>query len=180
MGEVGYLKDGNFQNLQVEGIKSISGNIRYKRNIISGLAATRAFTAEESGSIIFLDDLNGAYTLPPAEAGLEYYFVCGGVMAGATITCADDGAASVTTTDRFFGTIKVTSTTDNKVSADQTVAPGGTASNSNVLTLNGDSTQHGGQAGDTLHVVAIDAANWLVAGVLTTSGVTAAALAILT
>ena len=172
MGEVGCLKDGCFQNIQVEGTSSTLGNLRYKRNIISEPVTGRAFTAEESGSIIYLSVLDGNYTLPPAEAGLEYYFVCGGEMDDMTITCAGS-------TDCFFGTIKVTSTGDDKSSADETVLIGQTAADSNVLTLDGDATTSGGSAGDILHVVAINANAWLVAGVLTTSHAVPAALDIL-
>jgi hypothetical protein len=178
MGEVGCLKDGNFQNLQVDGT-ALEGNLRYKRNIISGLAALRTFTAEESGSIIFLDDLNGAYTLPPAEAGLEYYFVCGGVMDGATIAAA--GGASAT--DVFFGTIKViNSGTDNRICSDEVVVMAtavASPTNFKKLTLDGDADTSGGNSGDTLHVVAINDDAWSVGGVLTTTHAVPAALNII-
>ena len=170
MGEVGCLKDGNFQNLRVEGT-ALEGNLRYKRNIISGFpTAGGAITAEESGSIVMLDDdgFNGAYTLPAAEAGLEYFFVCGGEMSGATITAAADNG--------FFGCLKVVSTTDDVMCSDEVVSTAGDVADSKVLTLNGTSgsagESSGGNTGDTLHVVAINDEWWLVTGVLTTAHTT--------
>ena len=156
MGEVGCLKDGNFQNLQVEGISNNPGNLRYKRNIISPGSADRTLTAEESGSIIYISSLTNDYTLPPAEAGLEYYFVCGGAMNAVKISC--------TAGDAFFGSIRVASSHvggDDQV-ATQRVAIDATAGSNDVLTLDGDATTGGGNAGDTLHVVAIDDERWLV------------------
>jgi hypothetical protein len=162
MAEIGCLKDGCFQNLQVEGKSDLSSSVlTYKRNIISSITATQAFLASESGSILLIDDLNATCTLPTAEAGLEYWLVCGGIMDGFTLTCA--------AADCFVGTLKVTSTTDDVTSSDEVVALGATASDSNVMTLDGDAATSGGQPGDTLHIVALNATSWLVTGVLTTS-----------
>ena len=162
MAETGCLKDGHFQNLQVEGQSDLSSSVlTYKRNIISSITATQAFLASESGSILLIDNADATCTLPPAEAGLEYWLVCGDIMNGFTLTCASD--------DCFVGTLKVTSTTDDKTSSDEVVAIGGSATASDRMTLNGGSQNSGGQPGDTLHIVALNATSWLVTGVLTTS-----------
>ena len=78
-------------------------------------------------------------------------------MTGFTVKCASD--------DGFAGTVKVFSTTDDKNSCDETVpfsgGPLGT------MTLDGTRSTNGGQAGDTLYIVAINSNYWLVTGTLT-------------
>ena len=129
------------------------------------------YAESDSGSIIYIDDLDANVTLPSARAGLEFTFICGGVMDAATITCA--------TGDAFFGNVKVTSTTADKTSSDEVVVAGGTVADSNVITLDGDSNTSGGNAGDTIHIIAINDTAWRVNAVLLTTGNAPAAINVL-
>ena len=107
-------------------------------------------------------------TLPTAEAGLEFTFVLAGVADGATITCSSG--------DGFFGTIKVTSTTDDKTSSDEVIAFNATVGDCNVLTLDGDAATSGGQSGDMITCIAVNDTRWMVNATLTTSHSTPAAI----
>ena len=172
MAEAGCLRDASVQNLEVSGRADMSnGTLAYKLPVINVSTATYTLNANQSGSIVYITDLDAAVTLPTAEAGLNYTFVCGGIMAGAKINAA--------TGDCFWGNLKVTSTTDDKTSSDEVVATGGAVADSNVATLTGTSDKSGGQPGDTINCVAVDATHWLLSGVLTTSHAAPAALEIL-
>jgi hypothetical protein len=73
MGEVGCLKDGNFQNLQVD--NTILNSMVYKRPVVN--VATTPFypSVSQSGTIFSINRANGiSITLPTAEAGLVYEF----------------------------------------------------------------------------------------------------------
>ena len=158
-------------NLEVAGKADLTGTtLSYKMPIVT-ITADTTLKASQSGSIVYITDLDAAITLPSAEAGLNYRFVMGGVMAGATITAG--------TGDTFFGNITLTSTTDDKISNDEIVVAGGTVADSNVATLDGDAATSGGNAGDMLTCVAVNATSWLLTGKLTTTHGTPAAVNIL-
>ena len=76
MGEVGCLKDGNFQNLQVE--NTILNSMVYKRPVVNINSTPYAPSVSQSGTIFNLNS-GGAtntivVTLPAAAAGLIYEF----------------------------------------------------------------------------------------------------------
>tara|TARA_B100001094_G_C17711169_1_gene567410 strand:- start:64 stop:567 length:504 start_codon:yes stop_codon:yes gene_type:complete len=93
MAEVGCLKDGCFQNLQVEGTSTIAGNLLFKRKVRVGAFSSHAMTISsvESGSIITIPvtGANSTITLPLISSGLSGFFV--------TLVCAtDNGAHTIT------------------------------------------------------------------------------------
>ena len=74
MAESGCLKDGHFQNLQVDGDTTIN-NLGYQLPVVSVTTATHAPSVLQSGTIYALDRPAGiAITLPAAKAGLVYEF----------------------------------------------------------------------------------------------------------
>jgi hypothetical protein len=70
MGEVGCLKDGCFQNLQVEGTTTIAGTLLTKKKVVA-LTTTKTVAASESGTVFTLSSAGGAYdvTLPDVGDG---------------------------------------------------------------------------------------------------------------
>ena len=171
MAESGCLRDMAVQNLEVSGKADLSGVSLTHKVPIKTITADTTLLASESGSIVYITDLDAAITLPTAEAGLNFTFVMGGVMNAATITTG--------TGDGFFGNVTVVSTTDDKISSDEIVVAGGTVTDSNVATLDGDAATSGGNAGDVLTCIAVDATSWLLSGTLTTTHTTPAAINIL-
>jgi hypothetical protein len=105
MAESGCLKDGHFQNLEVEGITSLS------RKDFKPVSTSLTLTKNDCG-LIFLngtstDDntlsASSVITLPPAETGLHFKFILNASMTASsgsfTIHGPDDDNAS------FVGTI---------------------------------------------------------------------------
>ena len=92
MGEVGCLKDGRFQNLQVEGHTQLS-NTNFRRKVRIGAFVSNAMTvaSTESGSIITHPVRTAAstITLPIITSDLAGWHV--------TIVAAVDGDAHATT-----------------------------------------------------------------------------------
>ena len=75
MAETGCLKDGRFQNLQVEGQSKLAGTLAYKTPVVSITSSTYGPTVAQSGTIFTLNRAAGiVVTLPAAEAGLRYEF----------------------------------------------------------------------------------------------------------
>lgn len=172
-GQQEHLAKRELPDTDVNGDLKVTGTTKSKKNVVS-IAADTTVTAEQSGTMFTISDLDAAITLPSAVAGLHYQFVMEGVANGATITCASG--------DAFFGNFKVTSTTDDKTSSDQIVtasAATSTPASSNVLTLDGDANTSGGNAGDTIEIVAVNDTLWKVTAVLVTAGSAPAAIAIL-
>jgi hypothetical protein len=171
MAESGCLRDVAVQNLQVVGKADLSGVSLTHKVPIKTITADTTLLASESGSIVYITDLDAAITLPTAEAGLNFTFVMGGLMAGGTVTTG--------TGDCFFGNVTLVSTTADKLSSDEIVVAGGTVGDSDVATLDGDAATSGGNAGDILTCIAVDVTHWLLSGTLTTTHDTPAAVAIL-
>jgi len=92
MAEVGCLKDGCFQNLQVEGQTQLS-NTNFRRKVRIGVFATNAMTvaSTESGGIITIPTTGAAstITLPLISASLSGFNVT-------FIAAADNGAHTIT------------------------------------------------------------------------------------
>jgi hypothetical protein len=124
MGEVGCLKDGNFQNLQVEGnmttltnvevsgtmavtgnmtasgTMTVTGNMTAKQPVVA-LTAARQILATESGTVFTLDSAGGAYTVTlPTVAlgtGCRFRFIAAEDTPTADITIKSNAANIVGT-----------------------------------------------------------------------------------
>ena len=75
MAEVGCLKDGDFQNLQIEGTTVFNGATHLKIPVES-LTAARAITAADSGTTFILDAAGGAGITLPSVANAGDGFNC--------------------------------------------------------------------------------------------------------
>jgi hypothetical protein len=117
MGEVGCLKDGNFQNLEVE--NTILNSLDYKRAVVNITTTPYAPSVSQSGTIFSLDpdgDVNTiVVNLPAAVAGLIYEFHVANHMSGSLTI---QGASA---NDCFRGLIKMSGLVFND--ADDTATP---------------------------------------------------------
>ena len=120
MGEVGCLKDGNFQNLQGE--NTILNSLVYKRPVVNIDAATYTPSVSQSGTLFILNSGNSTNTivvaLPVASAGLIYEFYVANDMSGFLAITGN------TSDDRLRGLIKM-STAEFKDSGDATTSERG-------------------------------------------------------
>jgi hypothetical protein len=116
MGEIGCLKDGHFQNLQVEGTSTVAGTLLTKKKVVA-LTTTRAVLVTESGTVFTVSSAGGAYnvTLPAVAdgSGCHWRFICAEETPTADITIKAPAAI-------FAGVIMVQADTneDNYVAAD--------------------------------------------------------------
>jgi len=135
-----------------------------KKDVITLTAAT-TLSASDAGKLICVNAAAIAVTLPSAEAGMEFDFVFFiDTTAGATIVASSG--------DCFFGTLTVNSATKTKSSAqsiDHATAIGTVASYDNLDFVH-DSQTLGGKAGDSVKLIAVDSAAWMVNGALMTDG----------
>ena len=154
----GCVTDGAFQNLDVKGT-------RYggKKNVII-LIDDRELTADESGSVVFLNHAAKEITLPAAEAGLHFRFVLGiDATAGCTVIAAVG--------DCFFGQVRVFSTTADQVAANQdldyatAVAADTTYDHYDFVS---NSSTLGGGSGDYVDFYAVDDIAWCGSATLST------------
>ena len=135
-----------------------------KKDVITLTAAT-TLSASDAGKLICVNAAAIEVTLPSAEAGMEFDFVFFiDTTAGATIVASSG--------DCFFGTLTVNSATKTKSSAqsiDHATAIGTVTSYDNLDFVH-DSQTLGGKAGDSVKLIAVDSAAWMVNGALMTDG----------
>jgi len=135
-----------------------------KKDVITLTAAT-TLSASDAGKLICVNAAAIEVTLPSAEAGMEFDFVFFiDTTAGATVVASSG--------DCFFGTLTVNSATKTKSSAqsiDHATAIGTVASYDNLDFVH-DSQTLGGKAGDSVKLIAVDSAAWMVNGALMTDG----------
>ena len=161
MAEVGCLKDGQFQNLQVEGNTDL-GFVRLKSRFISVAAAgTRQLLASESGSTVLMAGATGVITLPTAEEGLNFKVILGiEATSGANILTAAN-------TQGFFGYIPLgCSDTDDQIGQAQiaTTAAAVTAApqNFDAMKFVAATATIGGVASEIIHLNCINGVLWHV------------------
>lgn len=138
----------------------------FKRQVISGLGATRTLNEGESGSLIVLDKADGiVITLPAvtagANAGTWFEFMVG-------VTCTSNSYKIITGagTELMVGSI-INCDTDT---SDAVAIWKSLVATSNIsVNLNG--TTKGGVKGDRIRVTNINATTWVVEGVLNGNGV---------
>ena len=135
-----------------------------KKDVITLTAAT-TLSASDAGKLICVNAAAIEVTLPSAEVGMEFDFVFFiDTTAGATVVASSG--------DCFFGTLTVNSATKTKSSAqsiDHATAIGTVASYDNLDFVNNSQTL-GGQAGDSVRLIAVDSTAWMVNGALMTDG----------
>tara|TARA_B110000495_G_C22676441_1_gene399515 strand:+ start:66 stop:605 length:540 start_codon:yes stop_codon:yes gene_type:complete len=150
MAEVGCLKDGHFQNLQVESRTSLSGghlNTVVLNGDAYGVGTTKVLTAANSGATCVFDTFDSAskFILPAPELGMRFTFISG---------CAETPTAghviqAATNSEGFIGGVISVSTTVNKAAV--FVAAG--AGTDDFINFDGGTA--GGAPGTRIEVVAL-------------------------
>ena len=127
-------------------------------NLEASLASTQTITPSESGSVFLFDRSGGlTYTLPPAVAGLEYWFATTVSLASGVY---DIDAASG---DFFLGAIH---SAVEAAATDEVHFADGAAD----LTISMNLTTQGGLVGGWIHLRAISDTIWCVEGVTSGTG----------
>lgn len=130
-----------------------------RRNIISGVGATRTLTALESGSICLFDRAAGiVYTLPAPVAGMFFEF-------RTTVTITSNAAKTITDAATTFLVGSMQSLT-----ATSAVSFASTANGTSHVAVSSNGTTTGGVIGDNYCVEAISATQWAVNGMVSGSG----------
>lgn len=133
------------------------------KNVIAGNVATRALSANESGSIVLFDRAAGTiYTLPPAKVGTYFDF-----LVQTTITSNAAKIITAVGTELFDGAL-VSVDTDTGNATVGFVANG---TSHIAMSMNGTTT--GGIKGTVIRVKCISSTRWIVDGTLLGSGVVA-------
>ena len=176
MGEVGCLKDGNFQNLQVEGSTIIEGDTIINgmvdmpaggvksgdAKVLAGGAGQLLTRADSGKTIVFGAAAATLITLPLPELGMVFNFV------SAITATGDHEIQAKTDAHGFVGGVSIHS--DTAGNSDQFQAAG--AGTNDFITMNGSTK--GGLAGSSLRIVAILDASaakcWAVSGNLLGTG----------
>ncbi len=134
--------------------------VGFKKNLISGLGATRTLDTIESGSTILLDRAAGiVLTLPLAVPGLQYEFI-------ATVSVTTNAYKIITgaaTELLIGGYISNDSDTSGALVAFD-------ANGSTHIALNMAGTTKGGLIGTRIRVTCLSTTKWLVEGVNVGSG----------
>jgi len=135
---------------------------------INEISTSTTLTAAASGNTYYVTNLSGtlAITLPSAAPGVNFKIILKKISGGEVNILAANG-------DYFFGKAAVTSNAATGQSRVQTLAENGS---NNIMNLDADVSDSGGNTGDVIDLVAIDADNWLVNASLTTSSATVGAL----
>ena len=158
MAEVGCLKDGHFQNLEVAG--KVIGNFGGK---LLAAGTSHVLTAEESGkTIVFTSADATTITLPAPKIGLIYRFIT-------SVTATSDHVIKTATNDHgFVGGVRYTNTTADNQDGFFADVDG----SNDHITMNGSTT--GGIAGSHWTIVGVADASaagcWVASGDMIGSG----------
>jgi hypothetical protein len=145
------------------GSKKVFGQVMAGKNVISGSGATRALSANESGSIALFDRAAGiVYTLPAARVGTVFEF-----MVTTTITSNAAKIITAAGTELLEGAL-VSVDTDTSNATVGFVANGSTHV---AISMNGTTT--GAIKGTVIRVRCVSATRWVVDGTLLGSGTVA-------
>ena len=132
---------------------SVAGaNFRSQKRKIVAVSAAKELTADDSGTTIYWTHSasNHDITLPAATVGLHFRFVIAvGHAAAHNIQCAGS--------DEVFGKVTVVSKTENKTDT-QAVAK---AAGDTTISLHATTTTLGGDYGDVIELVCVEAGYWL-------------------
>lgn len=130
-----------------------------RRDIISGVGATRTLLATESGALCLFDRAAGiVYTLPTPVANMQFEFFV-------TVSVTSNAHKIITkaTTEFLLGAVTMVTIA--------TASPAGFSANGTTITaLSAAGTTTGGLIGEHYKVTAISATQWLIEGICVGSG----------
>lgn len=152
---------------QLRGTQLVLDIVQAKRNVISGLGATRTLNENESGSVVLLDRAAGIVaTLPTAKAGTYFDFI-------ATTSVTSNAYKIITGagTELLIGEV-ISDDTDTSDAMAFFTANGSTHV---AVSMNGTTT--GGLVGTHLRFTCLSSTKWLVEGVNKGSGTVATPMA---
>ena len=158
MAEFGCLKDGCFQNLQVEGNTELSNTSLLNSTIITTINKT--LIASDSGATVIMDHAARTITLPTAKAGLHFRIILGkDAVEGCTILTA-------AATQCFFGHIPLGSIASDKTGEPQRGATygaaTGTPSSFDAMRFIAGTKTIGGVAGTIIELNCVSTVAWHV------------------
>jgi hypothetical protein len=135
---------------------------------ITNISVDTTLSSTDSGTTYYVTNLSGTLniTLPAAATGINFKIILKKILGGQVNILTANG-------DYFFGKAVVTSNAATGQSRVQTLAENGS---NNVMNLDADVSDSGGNTGDVIDLLAVDADNWLVNANLTTSSSTVGAL----
>lgn len=138
--------------------EQISGlGLRHRRNVISGLTATRTLNPNETGSLVLLDKADGiVITLPTApQPGTFFEF-----MVSVTLTSNAYKVITGAGTELLVGSILNCDTDSSDAVAIWKALVG-----SSYISVNFDGSTKGGIKGDRFRVTCLNSTTWQVEGV---------------
>jgi hypothetical protein len=135
---------------------------------INNISVNTTLNSSDSGKIYYVTNLSGTLniTLPPAAIGVNFKIILKNILGGQVNILTASG-------DYFFGKAVVTSNAATGQSRVQTLAAN---ASKNIINLDADVSDTGGNTGDVIDLLAVDFDNWLVNASLTTSSATVGAL----
>ena len=137
---------------------------------ITDISVDTTLGSTDSGTTYYVTNLSGTLdiTLPTAAAGVNFKIILKKISGGEVNILTASG-------DYFFGKAVVTS---NAATGQSRVKTLDENTSNNVINLDPDNSDSGGNTGDVIDLLAIDADNWLVNASLTTSSATVGALSV--
>jgi hypothetical protein len=137
---------------------------------ITDISVDTTLGSTDSGTTYYVTNLSGTLdiTLPTAAAGVNFKIILKKISGGEVNILTRSG-------DYFFGKAVVTSNAATGQSRAKTLDEN---TSNNVINLDPDGSDSGGNTGDVIDLLAIDADNWLVNASLTTSSATVGALSV--
>lgn len=156
--------------MQLRGTDLVVDKIRAKKNVISGLGATRSLNENESGSVVLLDRAAGiVVTLPTAKPGIHFDFIV-----TTTVTTNAYKIITAAGTELLIGGYtNVDTDTSNAVAV---FLANGTNHVSVNMTATGSNAQ-GGIQGTKLRFTCLSSTRWEVEGMVEAGGTVASAFA---
>ena len=137
---------------------------------ITDISVDTTLSSTDSGTTYYVTNLSGTLdiTLPTAAAGVNFKIILKNISGGEVNILTASG-------DYFLGKAVVTS---NAATGQSRVNTLDENTSNNVINLDPDNSDSGGNTGDVIDLLAIDADNWLVNASLTTSSATVGALSV--
>ena len=145
----------------------VDGAMSTKKNVISGLGATRTLLAEESGSLIILDRAAGiALTLPAPVIGLVFDFLV-------AVTVTTNAYKIITDAATTFLIGQYLNVDIDSANANIVFSADGTT----IISLNLAGTTKGGFLGSAFRFTCVSSTLWLVEGLNNANGTVVTAFA---
>lgn len=154
--------------MQLRGTQIVVDTVQARKNVISGLGATRTLNATESGSLVVLDRAAGIVVTLPSDApiGTTFDFVVSTTVTSNAYKIITGAGTQLL----IGGYTNVDTDTSNAVAVF-------TGNGSTHVAVSSNGTTTGGRQGTTLNFTRVSDTLWEVSGTMMASGVVATAFA---